>query len=66
MQFAENLTNRQAAGAVLPPTDLPRETLKEAVSEIVDYAELCVSVAGRLSNLAPIPLKTIELLEYGL
>ena len=50
----------------LYPTDLPRETLKEAVSEIVDYTGRCVSVAGRLSNLAPIPLTTIELLDYGL
>ena len=48
------------------PTDLPRETLKEAVSEIVDYTGRCVSVAGRLRNLAPIPLTTIEILDYGL
>ena len=50
----------------LYPTDLPRETLKEAVSEIVDYTGRCTAVARRLSHLAPIPLITIELLEYGL
>lgn len=50
----------------LYPTDLPRETLKEAVSEIVDYTGHCTAVARRLSHLASIPLVTIELLEFGL
>ena len=50
----------------LYPTDLPRETLKEAVSEIVDYTGRCTAVARRLAHLAPIPLVTIELLEFGL
>jgi hypothetical protein len=50
----------------LSPTDLPRETLKEAVSEIVDYTGRCTAVARRLSHLAPIPLITIEILDFGL
>lgn len=50
----------------LYPTDLPRETLKEAVSEIVAYTGLCAAAARRLRCLAPIPLTTIALLEYGL
>ncbi|MAU11790.1 MAG: hypothetical protein CL607_18335 [Anaerolineaceae bacterium] len=50
----------------LYPTDLPRETLKEAVSEIVDYTGRCTAVARRLSHLAPIPLTTTEILEFGL
>ena len=50
----------------LYPTDLPRETLKSAVSEIVDYTGRCTAVARRLTHLAPIPLVTIELLEFGL
>jgi hypothetical protein len=50
----------------LYPTKLPRETLKEAVSEIVAYTGRCAAAARRLSQLAPIPLMTIELLEYGL
>jgi hypothetical protein len=50
----------------LYPTDLPRETLREAVSEIVDYTGRCTAVARRLSHLAPIPLTTIEILEFGL
>ncbi len=47
-------------------TRFPRETLKEAVSEIVDYTGRCAAVARRLSHLAPIPLTTIEILEFGL
>lgn len=50
----------------LYPTDLPRETLKEAVSEIVDYTGRCAAAARRLSHLAPIPLTTIPILEFGL
>ena len=44
--------------------DVPRETLKEAVSEIVDYTGRCVAAAQRLSHLAPIPLTAI--VEDGL
>lgn len=50
----------------LYPTDLPRETLKAAVSEIVDYTGRCAAAARRLSHLAPIPLTTIPILEFGL
>ena len=50
----------------LYPTDLPRETLKEAVSEIVEYTGRCAAVARHLSHLAPIPLTTIAILEFGL
>ncbi len=50
----------------LYPADLPRETLKEAVSEIVDYTGRCAAAARRLSHLAPIPLTTLTVLEFGL
>lgn len=50
----------------LYPTDLPRETLKAAVLEIVDYTGCCAAAARRLSHLAPIPLTTIPILEFGL
>ncbi len=50
----------------LYPIDLPRETLKEAVSEIVEYTGGCAAAARRLSCLAPIPLTTIACLEFGL
>ena len=48
------------------PTDIPRETLVDAVSEIVDYTENCAATARRLSHLAPIPVTTLLLAEFGL
>lgn len=50
----------------LYPTDIPRETLKEAVSEITEYTGCCMATARRLSHLIPIPLTTIPMLEFGL
>ena len=50
----------------LYPTDLPRETVKQAVSEIVDYTGRCAAVARRLSHLAPVPVTTISILDFGL
>ena len=50
----------------LYPADLPRETLKEAVSEIVDYTGRCAAAARRLSQLGPIPLTTVQIVEFGL
>ena len=47
-------------------THLPRETLKEAVSEIVDYTGRCAAAVRRLSHLVPVPLTTIVCLEFGL
>ena len=48
------------------PQNVPRETVKEAVIELVQYTERCNATARRLRNLAPVPLLTIEQLEFGL
>ena len=48
------------------PSDVPREALKAAVVEIIDYGERCQHAARQLSKLAPIPLIGIELWEYAL
>jgi hypothetical protein len=48
------------------PSDVPRDTLKTAVVEIIDYGERCQRVAQRLSNLIPIPLMNVDLWEYAL
>ena len=48
------------------PSAVPRETLKAAVVEIVDYGERCQHAAHRLSKLAPIPVTGIDLWEYAL
>ena len=50
----------------LYPTDLPPETIKQAVSEIVDYTRRCNAVTRRLSHLAPVPVTSLTLLEFGL
>ena len=48
------------------PSDVPRETLKTAVVEMIDYGERCQSTAQQLSKLTPVPITTIDLWEYAL
>ncbi|MEO1643607.1 MAG: hypothetical protein AAFR67_00360 [Chloroflexota bacterium] len=48
------------------PQNVPCATIKEAVIELVQYTERCNSTARRLRNLSPIPLLTIQQIEYGL
>ncbi len=48
------------------PSDVPRETLKSAVVEMIDYGEQCRSIAQRLSKLTPIPLIGVDLWEFAL
>ena len=50
----------------LHPADVPRDTLREAVTEIVAYTGRCTAAAHRLSNLTPIPLLHICFPEYTL
>jgi hypothetical protein len=46
--------------------DIPRETIAEAVTEIVGYTERCRQAAQQLTTLTPIPLTTFSILEYGI
>ncbi len=48
------------------PTGIPRETLIEAMTEIVAYTERSRRMGEALANLAPIHLLTQPVLEYGL
>ena len=48
------------------PQNVPRSLVKDAVIELVQYTETCNATARRLSNLAPVPLLTIDQLEFGL
>ena len=50
----------------LLPADIPRDTLREAVTEMIAYVDRCASAAQRLSHLRPIPLKQIVIPEFGL
>lgn len=48
------------------PADVPRETLKTAVVEIIDYGERCQQAAQRLSSLTPVPLMDADMWEFVL
>jgi hypothetical protein len=47
------------------PADVPRDELREAVAEMVAYAEASRAAARRLSDLRPVPLTGIDL-AFGL
>lgn len=50
----------------LHPVDIPRDTLREAVTELVAYTGRCAAAAQRLSYLVPIPLMHTTIPEFGL
>lgn len=52
--------------AIFGQAALPRETLVDAVTEIVAYTNRCAAAARSLTNLTPIPLLSISIVEYGL
>lgn len=57
---------QDAPHAGLFPSDVPRETLKSAVVELIDYGERCQSAARRLSRLTPVAVTSAELWEFAL
>lgn len=56
---------QDAPHAGLFPSDVPREILKAAVVELIDYGERCQSAAQRLSGLTPVPVVGVELWEFA-
>ncbi len=48
------------------PADVPRDVLREAVTEIIAYTGRCAAAAHRLRDLSPVPLTTIVFAGYGL
>jgi hypothetical protein len=48
------------------PAGIPRATMVEAITEITAYTERARRMGEALANLAPIPLLTQPMLEYGL
>jgi hypothetical protein len=46
--------------------DIPRDVLKEAVTEIIAYTQRCTAVAHRLRDLSPIPLMNLTFAGYAL
>lgn len=51
--------------AGLFPSDVPRDTLKAAVIEVIEYGDRCQSAARRLSQLAPVPV-AVDVWEFVL
>jgi len=47
-------------------SQIPREQLVEAVTEIVAYTGCCAAAARQLANLSPVPLMTASILEFGI
>lgn len=64
------LRERRPHGQFFPQLEghqgIPRETLAEAVTEIVSYTERCRRAAQQLAKLTPVPLTAFSILEYGL
>lgn len=60
------LRERPPNAGFFPPLDMPRAVIIEAVTEIVAYIQRSQHAAAQLARLAPIPLKTCSLLDYGL
>jgi hypothetical protein len=48
------------------PVDIPRDVLRDAVTEIVAYTGRCATAARRLAELSPVPLVQVAIPEFGL
>jgi hypothetical protein len=48
------------------PSDVPRSALIDAIVEITAYTARSQHAAEALRNLAPVPLRSISVVEYGL
>jgi len=65
------LRERRPHGQFFPQLEggqmgIPRDTIAEAVTEIVGYTERCRRAAQQLAKLTPIPLTAFSILEYGI
>lgn len=60
------LRERHPTAGFFPPLDMPRAVIAEAVTELVAYTQRSQHAAAQIAKLAPIPLTTISLLDYGL
>ena len=57
---------QNSAHAGFFPSDVPRDTLKQAVIELIAYTDRAQQTAHRLSQLTPVPLISEDLPEYVL
>jgi hypothetical protein len=61
----ELLQSEQRAFGLLPsPTAIPRETLRDAVLELIAYTDACARAIQRLCDVPPVPLTTFPIVEW--
>jgi hypothetical protein len=61
------LQSEQSAFGLLPnPTAIPRETLRDAVLELIAYTDACARAIHRLCDVQPIPLTAFPIVEWTL
>ena len=61
------LQSEQRAFGLLPsPTAIPRETLRDAVLELIAYTDACARAIQRLCDVPPIPLMAFPIVEWAL
>jgi hypothetical protein len=56
---------RQGSPQLVPP-DIPRDVLREAVTEIIAYTQRCSAATHRLRDLSPVPLMNLTFAGYAL
>jgi hypothetical protein len=61
------LQSEQRSFGLLPyPTAIPRETLRDAVLELIAYTDACARAIQRLWDVPPIPLTAFPIVEWAL
>jgi hypothetical protein len=61
------LQSEQREFGLLPkPTAIPRETLRDAVLELIAYTDACARVIQRLWDVPPVPLTAFPIVEWAL
>lgn len=48
------------------PVVVPRNQIIDAVTELVGYTRRCVYAAEQMSRIAPVPLTSLSIWEFGL
>ena len=48
------------------PSDIPRNQMVDAVTELLGYTRRCAYAAEQINQLTSVPLTAIALLEFGL
>ena len=61
------LQSKQHSSGLLPePATIPRETLRDAVLELISYTDACARTIQRLWDVPPVPLTAFPIVEWAL